>query len=734
MRAPADDLTARLRQAERFLDGAEPAAPRRWEATPPPRPAAPERTAGRPGGPASLAVRPAPERPQVRVDPDATRAWLTAVPRGATVDALRAALTAAGVHHGAREDALVEAADQAARAPVTVPMLVAEATPARPPAQPAAELAPPPHLPEPLPLDAVAARVAAFGEGEPTARRAWLARPGEVVATVARDPGEAGVDVRGAMTLLPGALGPPPAPPTAGPGVALDADASLYRATTVGYAGLRAGRPTVLSPLVIDADGAWARLVVLPLGHGPDAPDPADLRALLAAAGVTIGVSAPALTEAARVLAAGHARRVIELAQAEPPTPPIQPPARFAFDAAPRVGALRADGSLDFKDLALFPSVRAGERVASLEPGQPGRPGRTVRGEPIAPPPGASVELVAGRGVRREADAATGAVELVAERPGVARVTRRTRQRSGRAVERVEVAVEPLVRVPGNVDFATGHLEVLGTVWIGGDVRTGFRVRATGDVVIEGGVERGATVRAEGSVRVGRGVAGPDARLEAGGDLVVGFAQGARLRAGQDLVVARYLHDCDALAGRAAQVGRGARGRGVGVVGGRVGAGARVRLAAVGSPWAADTVVEAGADADLVEALGAAEAGAREAERLLTEVLVGLRLPSLDPGVVAARLRDDPDRRALVERGLRVARDLAARREAHQAAARRARADLGALAEEAVVEVLGPARGGVTVRVGAHRVRLRDDLIGVRFRHGRDRGGRPGVVFGMLDR
>ncbi|MCB9535200.1 MAG: DUF342 domain-containing protein [Myxococcales bacterium] len=728
MRAPPDDLTTRLRQAERFLEGVGPAAHRRFESTPPPRPAAPER-APRP----AVTSAPEPDQPVVRVAPDAARAWLTTVPRGVTVERLRDALTAAGVHHGALEDALVDAAERAARAPVTVPLLVAEATPARPPALPIAELAPPPHLPQPLTLEAAEARVAALGEGKPTARRAWLVRPGDVVARVVRDPGEAGVDVGGAVTLMPEALGPPPPPPPPGAGVELDAAAGVYRATILGYAGLRAGRPTVASPLVVDEDGAWARLVVLPLGRGPHAPEPADLRALLSAAGVIAGVSAAALGEAATFLANGHARRVVEVARAEPAAPPVQPPPQFGFEATPRVGTLRADGSLDFKDLALFPNLRAGERVALLEPAEPGRPGRTVRGAILEPPPGAGVELVAGRGVRREDGAPSGRVELFAECAGVARVTRRTRRRGGRMVERVEIAVEPLVRVPGNVDFATGHLDVLGTVWIGGDVRAGFRVRATGDVVIEGGVERGASVRADGSVRVARGVAGPAARLEAGGDLVVGFAQGARLRAGQDLIVARYLHDADAQAGRAVQVGRGARGRGVGVVGGRVGAGARVQLAAVGSPWAADTVIEAGADAALVEALGAAEAEAREAERLLTEVLVGLRLPSLDPGVVAARLRDDPDRRALVERGLRVARDLAARREANRAVARRARADLSALAEDAVIEVAGPARGGVTVRVGAHRVRLREDLAGVGFRLGRDREGAQGVVFVALD-
>lgn len=67
--------------------------------------------------------------------------------------------------------------------------------------------------------------------------------------------------------------------------------------------------------------------------------------------------------------------------------------------------------------------------------------------------------------------------------------------------------VEPVLKINGNVDNNTGNLDYEGDIFITGDVRNGFSIKATGCIDIRGSVE-GAQITAHGPITIASGVSG----------------------------------------------------------------------------------------------------------------------------------------------------------------------------------------------------------------------------------
>lgn len=145
------------------------------------------------------------------------------------------------------------------------------------------------------------------------------------------------------------------------------------------------------------------------------------------------------------------------------------------------------DGRVDYRNLRRFPSVEPGAVLATKQPGIPGKPGFRVDGEPVEPPPPKTAELEAGQGAVLSPDG-NSVLAAVSGRP----VIRRTGNR-------YTVAVEPLLKIRGDVNLETGNVIFRGDVEITGSVREAMRVEATGKVSVGGEVAE-ATIIAEGDV------------------------------------------------------------------------------------------------------------------------------------------------------------------------------------------------------------------------------------------
>lgn len=263
---------------------------------------------------------------------------------------------------------------------------------------------------------------------------------------------------------------------------------------------------------------AWARLLAGP----PAAPEA--LEARLAAFGLVEGLDAAAIDGLAHALELeGESGEPRLIARGRAPEP--GEPARLEIDppAGPLPGAPREDGSLDYRERTLVLPVEPGDAIGRLHPARPGKPGRDVFGEPIPAPEPEPLTVRHGEGVEIDAD-------------GVLRATRV----GARTIERDETidVVECYVH-PGPVDLASGGLDSRGSLAIGRDVASGFRVRAAHDVSVGGTVD-GGRLRAGGSVEIRGGAIGHDeGRIEAAGDVRVRHVLSMPIVAGGTLHVQR---------------------------------------------------------------------------------------------------------------------------------------------------------------------------------------------------
>ena len=129
-------------------------------------------------------------------------------------------------------------------------------------------------------------------------------------------------------------------------------------------------------------------------------------------------------------------------------------------------------GQADFKNLSLYKEVSKDQALVYKLPATSGKAGTTVTGE-IYYLQGRDVSLPDGVNTYLSEDRLT----LFADRDGQA------------FWEAGKLKIDTIFRIDGDVDFSTGNIQFNGSVFIDGDVRSGFRVEATGSIVIGGTVE-----------------------------------------------------------------------------------------------------------------------------------------------------------------------------------------------------------------------------------------------------
>ena len=147
---------------------------------------------------------------------------------------------------------------------------------------------------------------------------------------------------------------------------------------------------------------------------------------------------------------------------------------------------------VDYTALNLIYNVEKGQEICHLIKPTEGEPGRTVLDQEIPAKSGKNVPLPQGRNTEISEDG----TQLLASIDGSVEFTGRSFQ------------VKPVLEISGNVDFSTGDLDFLGDINIGGNVLSGFTVRAMGNIHIAGVVEAGSTIEAGGDLAVVKGILG----------------------------------------------------------------------------------------------------------------------------------------------------------------------------------------------------------------------------------
>ena len=150
------------------------------------------------------------------------------------------------------------------------------------------------------------------------------------------------------------------------------------------------------------------------------------------------------------------------------------------------------NGSVDYKTLNNIQSVKEGEVICEITPAIPGEDGMTVEGQKYpCTVKGISIPVPSGRNTQATEDGAL----LISQKTG--HVT----------FNNGKFQVDPLLKINGNIDNSTGNLDYDGDIFISGDVRNGFIVKATGSIDIRGSVE-GAQITAQGPITIASGMSG----------------------------------------------------------------------------------------------------------------------------------------------------------------------------------------------------------------------------------
>ncbi|MBN2081791.1 DUF342 domain-containing protein [bacterium] len=192
-----------------------------------------------------------------------------------------------------------------------------------------------------------------------------------------------------------------------------------------------------------------------------------------------------------------------------------------------------ATGSLDFRSISNFVSMRANELLAVKQPPTLGTSGYTVLGDELKARDGRTINLRVGKGARLSDDGLSaisttdGHACLIADR----------------------ITVQNTVEVPAHVDYSVGNIKFIGNVKIRGNVMPDFTVEAEGDVEIAGNVEQ-ATIKCGGDLNI-RGIIFGQGQCEIDvvGNAMIGAIDQATVRVKGNLQVNNYVRHSNVAVG-----------------------------------------------------------------------------------------------------------------------------------------------------------------------------------------
>ena len=199
---------------------------------------------------------------------------------------------------------------------------------------------------------------------------------------------------------------------------------------------------------------------------------------------------------------------------------------RRESSAVYRIRELDENEKADYKNLDLFVRVKADQLLVTRVPPKDGTPGHTVVGREIPPQSGKNFSLPLGKNTYITKDG----LELRSAMSG------RVDEINGR------LEVSNFYQVPGDVDLSVGNIDFDGDVAIGGNVRNGFTIRATGSIEVKGIVEASA-LEAGGDIFIEGGIqGGGKGILQAKDGVYVRFAEYATIQAGSIVSAQSLLH------------------------------------------------------------------------------------------------------------------------------------------------------------------------------------------------
>ena len=345
-----------------------------------------------------------------------------------------------------------------------------------------------------------------------------------------------------------------------------------------GYVDLADGSLSVEEPVRVSEDKLKAFLSVHPPSESGKMLSMEIVEKLIAKNGIVHGVDHNAIKNAlekAKTSSTPVHNTII--AKGTAPVRGEDARIELKFETEKRVGTIdKQSDAIDFKERKTLQIVKTGDVLAVKSPLTLGKEGKDVYGNIITPESGSDKILTPGENVAVSDDDSVFSSSI----DGAVSLTHDSK-----------LMVFKKFDVPGDVDYSTGNLSMDGTLDIKGWIRSGFKVKATGDILVSGGVED-AKVESGGSINILGGIVGSDeGSVHAGENLTVRFLENASVHADGDI----YIRD-DIIRGKVSANGSviaaGGKGR---IRGGSVIAGKVIEMNEIGSPAGVIAHVSAGA-------------------------------------------------------------------------------------------------------------------------------------------
>jgi uncharacterized protein (DUF342 family) len=229
---------------------------------------------------------------------------------------------------------------------------------------------------------------------------------------------------------------------------------------------------------------------------------------------------------------------------------------------------------VDYRNVQTIQNVIAGQVVARKIPATEGVAGTDIYGRSIAPTSGKDKYIKLGKNVAWTDDKLTVVSKIDGEPNFILN----------------QLNVYPVHEVNGDVNFKSGNIAFLGSLFIRGNVDSGFKVEADGDITIYGRIEA-AEIKADGSVTVRGGVTGMGkCQIVCNGDFTAKYIENAKIDCGGSINIKEAIMHCEVNADARVLV---EMGKGL-IVGGLIRAGEEISAKTIGSRFGTLTELEVG--------------------------------------------------------------------------------------------------------------------------------------------
>lgn len=445
--------------------------------------------------------------------------------------------------------------------------------------------------------------------------------------------------------------------------------------------------------LVLDSDLMTAWLTLIP-AQGGQSVTAATIHDELCAQGIVYGILR---NEIEAAVAAGYCERRA-VAYGDPVQEGIATRFDSLFDRQDRMSEQDELGRIRYADLCHLLLVQPGDELMRRRPPVPGKKGTNIKGHPLLPKPTPDIpfrnDLKGAAPDKHDPDL------LIATLGGQPTLVDKG------------VVVNSVIDVL-NVDLGTGSMMFDGTLHVGGDIKSGMRVKVTGDVIVNGTVEA-AEIVAGGNVAVRGGIVGhldsrpgsrslPEttARIFCDGSVQALFMENAHIEAGKSILIDRSARQCELIASNEIVVGKAGSKTGQ-ISGGRTQATLRVATGVLGASSGIKTLVQVGSDPYLEKQIADKDAQLKrridEIDRVIKLLAYFKQNPKKGEGGIAEKV--EGTRRQLVADIDALTEEVKVLREKME------------LSEQGRVEVAGEIYYGVEVRIARQIWQAPDDMGG----------------------